>query len=71
MESKKFNMLVVGVIVTILSCITLWTGEANGQERKYPSKPIEMIVNFPPGGPQDIAARILVNDLSKELGVPI
>jgi tripartite-type tricarboxylate transporter receptor subunit TctC len=71
MESKKFKMLVVGVMVIILSCITLWSGKADGQERKYPNKPIEVIVTYPPGGPVDIGTRILVNDLSKELGVPI
>jgi tripartite-type tricarboxylate transporter receptor subunit TctC len=71
MESKKFNILVVGVMVIALSGITLWSGKADGQERKYPNKPIEMVVTYPPGGPVDIGTRILVNDLQKELGVPI
>jgi tripartite-type tricarboxylate transporter receptor subunit TctC len=71
MESKKFKMLVVGVMVIILSCITLWSGKANGQERKYPDKPIDLIVPFPAGGPVDIGTRIVVNELPKELGVPI
>jgi tripartite-type tricarboxylate transporter receptor subunit TctC len=71
MESKKFKIVVIGAIVTLLSCITLWSGKADGQERKYPNKPIEMIVNYPPGGPTDIPTRMVVNDLSKELGVPI
>ena len=71
MESKKHKILVVGVIVTILSCMTLWSGKAVGQERKYPNKPIELVVPFPAGGPVDIGTRILVNELPKELGVPI
>jgi len=71
MELKKFKILVVGLMVTILSCITLWSGIAYGQERRYPYKPIELIVPFPAGGPVDIATRILVNELPKELGVPI
>ena len=71
MELKKCKILVLGVIVTILSCMTLWSGKAVGQERRYPNKPIEVIVPFSAGGPVDIGARILANDLSKELGVSI
>lgn len=70
MESKKYQILVVGVMVIILSCITLWD-IANGQEKKYPSKPIEVIIPFAAGGPTDIWTRIVVNGLTKELGVPI
>ena len=34
----------------------------------YPSRPISMIVAFPPGGNTDIMARALQNELSKALG---
>lgn len=71
MELKKYKILFFGMIVIALSCFTLWGGKADGQERGYPNKPIEVIVNFPPGGTNDIGTRILVNDLPKELGVPI
>lgn len=71
MELKKYKILVGEVIVTILSCITLWSGKADAQERGFPNKPIEVIINFSPGGTNDIGTRILANDLSRELGVPI
>jgi len=71
MEIKRYEILVLGMIVTFLSCVTLWGGKADGQEKRYPNKPIEVIVNFSPGGTNDIGTRILANDLSKELGVPI
>jgi len=71
MESKKFNkMLVVGVMVIILSCFS-WSGKANGQEKKYPSKPIDVIIHFAAGGPTDIWTRIVANDLSNELGASL
>lgn len=38
---------------------------------KYPSREIEFIVPFPPGGPGDTAARIVQQRLSANLGVPI
>jgi len=40
-------------------------------EKKYPSRTIEMIISFPPGGPIDLITRILAKHLEKELGVQI
>src|SRR6516165_9640548 len=34
----------------------------------YPSRPIKMIVPFPPGGPIDVMARVVVQRLSVSLG---
>jgi tripartite-type tricarboxylate transporter receptor subunit TctC len=37
----------------------------------YPSRPIRLIVNFPPGGTGDIVGRIIANQLAIELGQSI
>src|ERR1700680_10846 len=37
----------------------------------YPTKPIRMIVPYPPAGGTDIVARTLAEPLAKELGQPI
>ena len=37
----------------------------------YPSKPIKLVVPFPPGGPNDIIARIIGQRMSELLGQPI
>jgi len=37
----------------------------------YPTKPVRMIVNFPPGGGTDVTARIMQPALSKEIGQQI
>ena len=37
----------------------------------YPTKPIRMVVNFPPGGVNDVTARVIGPPLSKALGQPV
>jgi tripartite-type tricarboxylate transporter receptor subunit TctC len=37
----------------------------------FPSKPLRMVVAYPPGGPVDVVARIIEEPLSKALGQPI
>ena len=44
-------------------------GLASAQD--YPSKPVRMVVGFPPGGGTDVVARILSPRLSELLGQPI
>src|ERR671929_1867877 len=39
--------------------------------QSYPSKPIHLIVAFPPGGPVDIVARLITPKMSETLGQPI
>ena len=37
----------------------------------YPSKPIRMVVNFPPGGGVDLIGRLVGNALSPRIGQPV
>jgi tripartite-type tricarboxylate transporter receptor subunit TctC len=37
----------------------------------YPSKAIKLVVGYPPGGPTDIAGRVIAQNLSRELGKPV
>lgn len=58
-------IMVIGIILwvspTLVQC----------QEKEYPSKPVEMVVPFGPGGSIDIGARVFVEPLSQELKVPV
>jgi tripartite-type tricarboxylate transporter receptor subunit TctC len=50
----------VGLLLAWSAC-TAW-GQA------WPSKPIRMVVAFPPGGPTDIVSRVIAQRLSEQLG---
>jgi tripartite-type tricarboxylate transporter receptor subunit TctC len=57
------------VAAAVLS-LTLLGAEASAQEA-YPSKPITLVVPFPPGGVADIVARPAADSLGRVLGVPV
>jgi tripartite-type tricarboxylate transporter receptor subunit TctC len=41
------------------------------QEKKYPSRPIEIVCGYPPGGAMDFTMRVWGKYLEKYLGVPV
>lgn len=47
-----------------MACTATWADN-------FPSKPIKLLVGFPPGGPTDITMRVLAENASKILGQPI
>lgn len=44
---------------------------ARAQDAPWPTRPIRMVVNFPPGGTTDIAGRIFAERLHARLGQPV
>jgi tripartite-type tricarboxylate transporter receptor subunit TctC len=60
----KFRTLVPAA----LGCLLI---AASAHADTYPSKPITLIVPFPPGGTTDIVARVVGDKLAKELGQPV
>jgi len=44
---------------TLLACLVVLTSFAAGAQ-DYPSKPVRLVVPFPPGGPLDVAGRMIV-----------
>lgn len=56
---------------TVLLSAALGLGHSSLMAQPYPSKPIRLVVPFPPGGLIDSMARLITPSLSKELGQPV
>ena len=63
---QKIFMLAIGFLLTI--GMTAWT--ADGAE-KYPSRPINLIVPYAPGGAADLGSKIVADKMAEFLGQPI
>jgi tripartite-type tricarboxylate transporter receptor subunit TctC len=61
----RLNMTRRALLGTSLASILLPASGARAQA--YPSRPVRLIVPFPPGGPVDLAARIVAQALSEEM----
>ena len=59
-------MLGKGTLLFAILLLACAPGAAGAQS--YPTRPIKMVVPFPPGGPVDVSARILGQHLPRTLG---
>src|SRR5262245_5960993 len=60
---RRFLHLAVGVAA--LPALPIIT-----RAQAYPSRPVRLIVGFPPGGPGDLTSRLVAQWLSERLGQP-
>ena len=56
---------------SVLAALVLSFAGIAGAQAPYPTKPITMIVPFPPGGLADIVARPVAEAMSRDLGQPV
>ena len=66
---KRYGIF-FGMIVLCISCLGL-DGGLSFAEEVYPSRPIQIIVPFPPGGVADLVARPFATALEKLLKQPV
>jgi tripartite-type tricarboxylate transporter receptor subunit TctC len=59
----------IKIAAALCAAALLYAGTASAQA--WPSKPIRLMVPFPPGGSTDIVSRIVAQKLSERLGQPI
>jgi len=51
--------------------LVLLAASALAQGQDFPSKPVRLVVPFPPGGPLDIAGRLIGKELQERWGQPV
>lgn len=54
------------IFLAVALCAVTWAGSSVAQS--YPSKPLRLIVNYPPGGPTDLVGRMAAQYLGEVLG---
>jgi len=65
---KKLTKTLFGLAMSAVAGL-ICTATVNAQD--YPNKSITMVVGFPPGGSNDMVARIFAPKMSEILGVPV
>src|SRR6202165_4219490 len=58
----------IGVWPAIVVAMAWVAVAVPARAQDYPSRPITVIVPFPPGGASDVVARIVTNEMSRTLG---
>jgi tripartite-type tricarboxylate transporter receptor subunit TctC len=57
--------------LAVALCGLAWAASGPANAQAYPSKPITLVVAYPPGGSTDLTGRALGVELSHRLGVPV
>ncbi len=65
--SRRFSIAALASMV----CTAVLTTAGVQAQTAFPSKPITMIVPFPPGGPTDLVARVIAQKMSESMGQPV
>ena len=68
MAGKNTKGIAMKRLVGALIALLAFTAAAQAQAQAYPTRPITMLVGFPPGGPTDTLARILADAMQPSLG---
>src|SRR2546426_1801229 len=69
-QLKEASMLFIArrALAVIL---LVFASTAIGWAQAYPDRPLRLVVGFPPGGSGDFLARIVADELTREIGQPV
>ncbi len=65
------RLLAAVAVSAVLTTGAVFAASAGAHAEGYPSRPVKLIVGFPPGGNVDSVGRVLAQEMSKGLGQPV
>jgi len=68
---KSAQSKIFGILLALCAAIAVFTAASAFAADVYPSKPIRLIIPFPPGGSNDIVGRLVAAKLEERLGKQI
>jgi tripartite-type tricarboxylate transporter receptor subunit TctC len=71
MQHKSTQGMLRRTLLTALSASACLLPLTQAQAQTYPTKPVKVIVSFPPGGVADVLARLVAAPLQDALGQPV
>lgn len=67
MQTKSTTKILASLAVTIAALVPAGARAAD-DAAAFPTRPVKLVVPFPPGGPTDLVARVIAKQMSDELG---
>ena len=71
MKKRTYKGIFVFAVSILFSLVYFSLNNSWAAEKKYPSRPVELVIGYAPGGLADTNARVLAKFLEKYLGVPV
>ena len=68
---KLSRILLSALLLSLPIAAPLAIAQTSSAKDNYPNKPIRFIVTYPPGGGNDIIARLIAQKLSESMGQPV
>lgn len=69
MKNKRAKILTtIGMLLGLSAAFAFFSASAVLAAEAYPSRPVRLIIPFPPGGSNDIVGRLIASKLSESLG---
>jgi tripartite-type tricarboxylate transporter receptor subunit TctC len=71
MRAARTSLVCASALAIALSPIAFGSAQAQTQTQNWPSKPVTLVMPYPPGGGTDTMARMIVQKLEPRLGQPV